>query len=222
VSSQLTERGTRTPLNEDILADYPLLIESREYGAEEAIDWLGSEYGIPEGGIAEFGVRIQTSSTMGLVNLAFPLMNHSGAVVDLFLMLVGCPDRLKRLANGPLANRGIPAYWFGQHLSGCERAVVLVSNPLDALKLTSLGVKNVLASCCSPTKPQFISIHPEVVYFAFESSEAGKTAFRGGLNAIQRARRYVLLWSDVGVERAREIGKLSQFKSVFQLRHKMV
>jgi len=215
VTTPLIRQTSRIPLSQEFLGGYPLLTKSTSAGADEAKDWLRSSYDLPLEILDEFGVRYQSTCGQGSMNLGFPLTNRNGAIVDMYIMPVGGPDRLRRVSHEDSGYDLVPALWFGQYLLLNERSVILVRNLLDALNLARFGVKGVLASCCWPTKVQFMSIKPEFSYFAFDRTEDGKQAIRDGMKHMQTGHRHIFLWSEIGVHSARKIESLAQFKVVY-------
>lgn len=222
VASSHQTNVSRTPMTDEELAEFPLLASTDLGAAEEVYGWLEVEYGLQPYILHRFSVRLHVDSGSGLVSVAFPLTNPSGKVVDLCLMPLGSAERIRRYL--PASGKGAEPkvfYWFGQHLYSRERPVVLFANPLDALKLASLGVSNVLASCLPPTDVQFSSVGSKTALLAFEENEVGKQAFKDGLRLINCRIRYVMLWADAGLKSARELDSLSRFKSVFHAKRRI-
>ena len=93
-------------------------------------------------------------------------------------------------------------FGFGQHLYVTDQPLVLVEGPIDMMRLFTLGIKNVVASCGEPSREQLASVHAPSIYVGYDADTAGRRFARKALQHIDATRRFLLDWEVAGIKDA--------------------
>ena len=87
--------------------------------------------------------------------------------------------------------------WFGYNLIDWTKPVVLVEGEIDAMRMKTLGVRNVMASTTSSvTDAQIDSIHASLIYLGYDADKAGLFAHKRIIDRLAGVTPYkVLDWA---------------------------
>jgi len=108
--------------------------------------------------------------------------------------------------------------WFGYDLIDWTKPVVLVEGEIDAMRLKTLGIQNVLASTTSSvTDAQIDALHAPLVYCGYDADKAGKFAHKRIIERLNGVTSHKILdWSLVpsikGGGQAKDAGDLVSAK----------
>jgi hypothetical protein len=150
------------PVPPSVLEQYPLLTSDCDY-CGYGLRWLTRDCRVSMQAVIDFKLRSYVEATTEKVGVVFPILAADGeTVMDMWVKLVD-EDAFFRLTPSHAesnAKWSAPHLWFGNHLVRAGRPVVLTEGPLDALRLYTLGPKNVLASFGEPTPLQIENLSP--------------------------------------------------------------
>lgn len=212
----------------DVLDRFPLLADESCPDSRQAVVWLHDHCRISLKAMRRFQLRLYTDAYMGHAGILFPLLTPvEGAgppqARDMWVRLLH-EDAFFRLTPklaGSDRDYGGEA-WFGRHLHEPGQPVVLVDGPLDALRLSSLGVKNVFAAMGSPGPEDMARIQARVVYLAFGRSARGRALTLAASRGVRARTLHLLDWSVVGLCSAQQVPDQGQFRRVFEARRSFV
>jgi hypothetical protein len=216
----------RNPIVPDsVLQQYPLLSEKSALNAHYyVLFWLTHDRRISLPAITKFQLRLYEDTLLDRYGVIFPVLSRDGKFVyDLWVRLID-EKRFFRLtadmARCPVDYRA-PNLWFGNHVYTTERPLVLVEGALDALRLYSLGVENVMASMGMPSREQISSVYAPIIYLGYDNDGEGGA----GANMTKKLVRElpvpaisVLDWSTIGLKDAGELTSEAQLRMVFDSR----
>lgn len=213
------EFRTYRPVPDSVLEMFPLLGSGTGGDAErKAAAWLVRQRGISEEVIRQFGLRLyHLGDRIGVI---FPIITPSGDVVDLRVRYVGTKKmhRLSPELTGSKVNYQASELWFGYQFLTQDLPLILVEGELDALRLVSLGTKNVLAACGEPSIMQCHSLYHHRIWLGFDADEAG-------LRYAVKVRKWLahkveaqLDWSVVGAKDAGDLTGKAQLVKVISKR----
>jgi len=189
------------PLPDFVLARYPHLAGSRTDAAYEVIRYLVGR-GVKLDTIRRYGVLYDPES----VGIVFPYTNPMGDIFGLTVRLVAEKRHFyvtPELAGHPdieFPSVKDSGAWFGLNLLDQTRPIFLVEGEIDAMRMSSLGIRNTVASGgTSITAEQVSEIRGLVVYLGFDTDEGGDRAVRKvGRMLRDHCELYVLDWSRHG------------------------
>ncbi len=203
---------TNRPVPEEVLKDYPLLAEDCDLNAHtDALQWLKTDRNITDEAIAAFKLRLYVNP-LDDVGVLFPILDKDGeTVLDLWARLISEKNffRVTQSLTGSAVEYKAPNLLFGNHLFNPEKPVLLVEGAIDALRLYSLGFKNVLAAFGSLSNEQIESLYAPVVYLGFDNDAAGHEFTKKAVAKLRVPSISILDWGVVGIKDAGEHLKLS-------------
>lgn len=144
--------------------------------------------------------------------IIFPLTNHKGDIKvlrarrwrdkKLFTISPGLFG-MEGVEFPSLAKDGV---WFGLHRAKIREPVVLVESEIDALRLSTLGYTNSIASCSSNvTAKQLSNIQNKVIILGYDSDLAGEKATKHICNFYNDKIIYKINWDLVGRKDAGDV-----------------
>jgi hypothetical protein len=210
---------------DDVLAKYPLLVDSDLEESNTVMRWLTQVRKLSVQSIADAQLRLYMDSFIGYLGVLFPVIGRDGAVRDLWVRMIHDKSffRLtKKLSDSPV-DYSAPNLWFGGERMNADKPVIFVEGQIDALRLETLGIKNVVA--CGPGGPsyaQMASIHVSVAYFGFDADKGGRGFAKRAYENMSALTMFFLDWSVVGKKDPGELDNLSQFKRVFEKRRRLL
>jgi 5S rRNA maturation endonuclease (ribonuclease M5) len=212
------------PVPHETLEQYPLLSESNSYKAHaDVLRWLVDVRKISLAAIRDFQLRLYIEPVLEEAGVIFPIISRLGPdVLDLWVRMIPQKRffRLTRDFTGSRVDYRAPNLWFGNHLYTEGAPILLVEGALDALRLYSLGVKNVLASFGEPSTEQIASVYAPVVHLGYDSDESGRRFTKNLKKKLDAPSIHILDWSVVGLKDAGELEDVSQLRVVFDSRVK--
>lgn len=200
IHAQLFIGRKKVKVPDEILEQYPLLEDSPYEGSKNEIETYFMQRGILPQMLWEYQVRHDADKHL----IIFPMIDTDGECYRLHVKLVlektfwyitpevlGCADEYE--------NWGRKDYWFGiQHLDP-GLPVVLVESETDLLRLRSLGVDNVIASCGALNKWKIARIPNYTILLGFDADQAGSQFSMKAIKLFQNRRLYKLDWSLVDI-----------------------
>jgi hypothetical protein len=230
-SPLLTDREVKQnkAVPEECLLKYPLLAEKSDLNAHaDALRWLAHTRGISLQSIAKFQLRLYVEPVLEEIGVIFPILSRDGEqVLDLWVRLISQKKffRLTKDYTGSAVDYHAPNLWFGNHLYETSKPLVLVEGAIDALRLHTLGIKNVLASFGGPSREQVESLYAPAVYLGYDNdgeNGAGAKYTKRLVDMLQVPAISVLPWEVVGIKDAGELKNEAQFIAVFNARTKIL
>lgn len=213
------------PVPQSILDNYPLLSEQSEFTAHaEALKWLAFDRKINLQSIAKFRLRLFTND-IDDVGVIFPIIDIDGVtVLDMWARLIDRKNffRVTSAVSHSNVDYKAPNLLFGNHIFDPQKPVILVEGAIDALRLHSLGIPNVLASMGGLSNDQIDGLYAPVVYLGFDNDDAGRGFSKKAIEKLQVPSISVLDWGVVGIKDAGELESLAQFRQVFDQRTKIL
>jgi hypothetical protein len=210
---------------DSVLEHYPLLSEKSRLNAHyEVLSWLTVERRITLQAITKFQLRLYVDDLLDRQGVIFPILSKDGKFVyDLWVRLIDEKRFFRLTANmtNSLVDYRAPNLWFGNHVYTTERPLVLVEGAIDALRLYSLGVENVIASFGAPSREQIASIYAPIIYLGYDNDGdggAGANMTKKLLRELQVPAMSVLDWGTVGLKDAGELTSEAQLRLVFDAR----
>lgn len=213
------------PVPPEVLAQYPLLAEKSDLNAHaDALRWLAYDRHITLPSIAEFKLRLYVNP-LDETGVIFPILDKDGeTVLDLWARLIGEKQffRVTQSLSGSSVEYKAPNLLFGNHLFNPQKPVIIVEGAIDALRLRSLGFKNVLASFGALSNEQIESFYAPVVYLAFDNDAAGREFTKKAVAKLNSPSISILDWGIIGIKDAGELENMEQFRKVFDARTKIL
>jgi hypothetical protein len=207
-----------------ILAGLPLLAEKCDLTAHsDALLWLVRNRNLILPAIADFKLRLYVDS-LADVGIVFPIISRDGsAVLDMHVRMTDRKRffRLSRELTGSSVDYKAPNLWFGNHLYSEGRPLMLVEGPIDALRLYSLGISNVLASFGEPSDEQIASVYAPVIHLAYDADVGGRRMMRKLISKIDAPNIHIIDWEVCGAKDAGDLISEGQFRLAFDARHKI-
>ena len=165
---------------DDVLENFPVVSEDDNYINYKVKKYLVGR-GIPFSTQLYFGVRYCEERK----SMLFPYTLADGKVyslqqrqVDVKMIYFTTPKMVQRtdLIFSTIKESGA---WFGLDKADVKKPVTIVEGAIDAMRLYSLGVKNVIASCnANVTKKQFTMLTFPKIYLGYDMDKAGMKARR--------------------------------------------
>ena len=213
------------PVPASVLEQYPLLAEKNEYTAHaEALRWICRERKISLATVEKYKLRLFTNS-LDDVGVIFPILDKDGeTVLDMWARLIHEKSffRVTNSMSGTSVDYKAPNLLFGNHAFDPKKPGVLVEGAIDALRLHSLGVKNVLASFGSLSNEQIESLYAPVMYVGFDNDDAGRDFTKKAVKKLDVPSICILDWEVANVKDAGELETIEQFKKDFDARKKIL
>lgn len=187
----------KKPVPLAVLEQFPLL-EYTEYEVEQIqIENYFINRGIRPDVLHEYDVRMQPVSSY----IIFPIIDTDREVYRLHVKVLHSkgffyvtPD----LAGFPkMKPWGRKDYWFGMQFYDPTEPVILVESETDLLRLRSLGVSNILASCGPLNKFKADRIANKTIYLGFDADEAGSKFTMKAIQFFKGRELYKLPWEVV-------------------------
>lgn len=186
---------------DEILDSYPLLQYSDYEGSKNEIESYFLNRGILPQALWEYQVRHDPDKHL----IIFPMIDTDGEAYRLHVKLVlektfwyltpellGCADKYEAW--------GRRDYWFGVQYLDPALPVVLVESETDLLRLRSLGVENVIASCGALNKFKVSRIPNYTILLGFDADGPGSKFTMKAIKLFDNRRKlYKLDWSIVDV-----------------------
>lgn len=185
-----------------ILDSYPLLQYSDHEGSKDEIEsyFLGHRGILPQV-LWEHEIRHDPDKHL----IIFPMIDSDGEAYRLHVKLVfektfwyltpevlGVADKYEAW--------GRKDYWFGYQFLDPALPLTIVESETDLLRLKSLGVSNVIASCGALNKFKISRIPNYTIYLGFDSDTAGDKFTMKAIKLFDNRRKlYKLDWSLVNV-----------------------
>jgi hypothetical protein len=211
---------------EAVLNQWPIVSETNSKGAD-TIKKLLRRFKISMQLIAQYKLRVYVDLDLGKAGVVFPAYSKEGdKMLDMFVQMIGDDHRLlswNRKLQKPCVEPKREYPWFGRQFFKEKRPVILVSHPLDVLRLRSLGVENVWAYLGShATRAEFSAVDARVVYLGFENNYSGRKFTKRALAILRASSVFLLRWDMAGIRAARYLENQNQFRKVFDKRIKIV
>ena len=152
-------------------------------------------------------------------DLIFPIRD-----VDFKTYLLHARSRLDKLfyyitpaiAGRPELKWGRKDYWFGIEFVDFQKPMLLVESETDLLRLQTLGIPNVLASCGPIGKKKLTRIKSEEIWLGFDSDLQGaEYCYKAVKELHSSARLLRLSWASVGLKDAAQLRTVDQFREVW-------
>ena len=199
VRNLLPSRKVKVP--DEILDSYPLLQYSDHAESKEEIEEYFLNRGILPHVLWEYGVRHDPGQRF----IIFPMIDTDGEAYRLHVKLVHektflylTPEVLK--CSDRYEPWGRKDYWFGIQFLDPLLPVVLVESETDLLRLRSLGVDNVIASCGAVNKWKADRVPNNTIYLGFDSDPAGDKFAAKARDLFKGRRLFRLRWNMVDVK----------------------
>jgi hypothetical protein len=227
-SSRFLERGVKKniPVPSEVLARYPLLAEQCSLTAHaEALTWLFRDRKISLRAIEQYKLRLYVDPIIDGAGVIFPILSRDGSqVLDLWVRLIGRKKffRLTREYTGCSVDYKAPNLWFGNHLYRTGDPVALVEGALDALRLYSLGIENVLASFGEPSREQIESLYVPAAVLGYDNDSAGAAFTKKLVLTLQAPSISILDWGVAGRKDAGDLESEAEFRAVYDARRKIL
>jgi 5S rRNA maturation endonuclease (ribonuclease M5) len=205
----LGRKKIRVP--DEILSEYPLLEDSPFEDSKEEIESYFMSRGIRPDILWEYEIRHDPSRHL----IIFPMIDTDGEAYRLHVKLVlektfwyltpellGCADLYEPW--------GRKDYWFGIQFLDPALPVILVESETDLLRLRSLGVDNVLATCGAINKWKVARIPNHTIYLGFDSDNAGGKFTMKAIELLKGRRLFRLNWNIVDITRYTKVKRLER------------
>jgi|GEM_PF-3407739 hypothetical protein len=214
------------PIDMEALDQFPLLIRLDQRDSELVIKWLRTHWRITPGVIRRAQLRLYYDQITKEPGVAIPVFTPGG-------------NRPTELWGWPMdSNSGrqvFPSSYGSQPsnqphpLFGLERlepdaSVILVQHPLAALRLETLGFKNVVGTTTSGNLELAVLEAFPCVYLAFDDSEQGSALTRRAFRLLKRPQIILLRWyvarNSAGqhLHGPLDLENLAQFRLIFDER----
>lgn len=217
----------RRTLSYSELEAFPLLEGSELTDVQTVIDWLHHDRGIKPKVIFRHKLRLYVDPLIGDLGVALPVTNSDdGGICELWAWVIGSekPHRILIQKTDTIANRRTSAALFGIEYVTKGEPVLMVQNPLGAMKLESLGVAKAVAVLGHLTPENMNFGHVPNLYLALDDTQTGRDMVRVAHKYVNSGRTYFLRWSNVRNSRGKylfsvdDLECLAQFKEMFGTR----
>jgi hypothetical protein len=171
--------------------------------------------------IQKYQLRSYRNSAIGRLGVVFPIITKAGTVVDLYVRSISSKIffRLNAELTGSGVNYHAPHLVFGCQYIARNKPLWIVEGPIDALRLATLGVSNVVAVCGGPKKAQIANIYaPRGIVVAFDDDEAGSVFAQQLIKRSSAKTFYVVKWGLVGCKDAGDLESREQLEEVVRQR----
>ena len=190
-----------------VLNRYPLLAEASGYEAKRCIEYLGSR-GISLETVQKFRIRYGKDQQV----IVFPRIDKQDRVWSMRARNRKTKDFFSISPKYMLSDKqwGDTSRWFGEQFL-TDSPVILVESETDVLRLSELGISNVLASCGQVQRAQLKRLYHVVVILGFDADRAGQQmAYRAAFHLKDMAVLYLLDWS---IGNCKDAGNLSSYEN---------
>jgi 5S rRNA maturation endonuclease (ribonuclease M5) len=190
----------KTPVPKEVLEQYPLL-ENTEHEVEQIqIENYFMDRGIRPDVCYDYGVRMQPISSY----ILFPIFDTDGEAYQLHIKVLHHKQFFyvtPELAGYPeMKQWGRKDYWFGIQFYDPIKPVVLVESETDVLRLRSMDIDNVIATCGPLNKAKADRITNSTIYLGFDSDQAGSKFTMKAIQFFKGRELYKLDWSLVNIK----------------------
>lgn len=223
----LARPAPRRTVSDDELDSFPLLEGSELTDAQAVIGWLHYDRGIKPKVIFGHKLRLYVDPLIGDLGVALPIINSDdGSICELWAWVIGSekPHRILPKKTDTLATRGTASALFGIEYITKTDPLLVVQNPLGAMKLESLGVAKVVAVMGQLTPENLKFGYVRNLYLAFDDTQTGLDMVRIAHKYVNSGRTYFLRWSNVRNSKGKHLSTpdglecLAQFKEMFGTR----
>ena len=190
-----------------VLNRYPILANAVGFEARRCIEYLG-ERGISLETIQKFRIRYGKDQQV----IVFPRIDKDNRVWALRARSRKTKDFFSISPKYMLSDTqwGDTSRWFGEQFL-TDDPVILVESETDVLRLSELGVSNILASCGQVQKAQLKRLYHLVTILGFDADRAGQQmAYRAAYHLKDTTVLYLLDWS---VRNCKDAGNLSSYEN---------
>ena len=196
-----------------VLNRYPLLANASGFEARRCREYLG-ERGISLETIHKFRLRYGKDQQV----IVFPRIDKENRVWALRARSRKTKDFFSISPKYMLSDTqwGDTSRWFGEQFL-TDKPVELVESETDVLRLSELGVSNILASCGPVQRAQLKRLYHLVVILGFDADRPGQQmAYRAAYHLKDTAVLYLLNWSLVGCNDAGNLKDYREYEHVFR------
>lgn len=218
--SQEFDKPVPIPVPPEVLADYPRLSKDSaegKYERDRVVEWLegrGIDYDIA----LDYQVRISPQDRA----VIFPIVDNDGLTY-----LLHARSRINKAfyylnpSNTGHLDKvwGRKDFWFGIQHANMSEPLILVESETDLLRLRSLGVTNVIASCGPVGDYKLDRISAPKIYLGFDSDLGGAKYCARTIHYLHSSSAlYRLSWSVVGAKDAGDLKSREEFDKVWDAR----
>ena len=201
------------PVPDMVLEEYPLLREASGYECNRVKEWLdgrGIDYDIA----CDYQIRISPDERA----IIFPVVDTDGLTY-----LLHARSRVdKKFYYLNPSNTGFPTeiwgrkdFWFGINKVDFKKPLLLVESETDLLRLRTLGIPNVLASCGPVGDYKLGRIDSTKTYLGFDSDLGGaQYTMRTAAYLSSSSSLFRLHWNLVGHKDAGDLVSRNEFEKV--------
>ena len=197
----------------EVLNRYPILANATGFEAKRCIEYLG-ERGISLETIHKFRIRYGKDQQV----IVFPRIDKENRVWALRARSRKTKYFFSISSKYLGANKqwGDTSRWFGEQFL-TDKPVILVESETDVLRLSELGISNVLASCGQVQKAQLKRLYHLVVILGFDADRPGQQmAYRAAFHLKDMTVLYLLNWNSVGCKDAGNLKFYADYEHVFK------
>ncbi len=187
---------TPVPVPKEILDFYPLLTKDDK----DILKFLREDRGIDLHAVARFRLRsFRQGKDVGVI---FPILAKDGkTVLDMYVRLIDRKQffRLSLIVAkkyhpelGMLDTEYKATHLcFGNHLMSPDKPLMIVEGPLDALRLNSIKVNNVVATFGGMNKQQALHLYARCVYLGYDADDPGRRMNKEAFNMLKEKVRTI-------------------------------
>lgn len=218
--SQEFDKPTPISVPSDVLAEYPRLSNTTgegKYEISRVKDWL-EDRGISYDLAVDYQIRVSPQDRA----IVFPIVDTDGLTY-----LLHARSRVNKIfyylnpSNTGHLDKvwGRKDFWFGIQHADMTKPLILVESETDLLRLRSLGVENVIASCGPVGDYKLERISSPKVYLGFDSDLGGAQYCARTINYLHSSSSlYRLSWTAVGAKDAGDLKSREEFDAVWDAR----
>lgn len=206
------------PVPDYVLHRFPLMEEAKSKEAEFARKWI-ERRGISLEVAYEYNLRLNEEQN----SILFPITDFSHKGEEVYLLhnrprlskafWYLTPNNL-RLGKG--INWGRRDSWFGLTKVDFKKPVILVESETDVMRLRTLGIKNVMASCGGVGGPKLNRVESDLTYLGYDSDAQGaRYCLKSIRHLHDRSALVRLSWNAAGIGDAGELPDMDAFEKVF-------
>lgn len=223
----LAMHAPRRTVSDDELDSFQLLEGSELTDAQAVINWLHHDCGIKPKVVFRHKLRLYVDPLIGDLGVVLPVINSDdGRICELWAWMIGSekPHRILSQKTDTLATRRTASALFGIEYITKADPLLVVQNPLGAMKLESLGVAKVVAVMGQLTPENLNFGYVRNLYLAFDDTQTGLDMVRIAHKYVNSGRTYFLRWSNVRNSKGKHLSTpeglecLAQFKEMFGTR----
>lgn len=199
----------------EILDDLPLTSEE-----SEIYEYLTDKRRISKETLDAFMVRERIDND-GESWVVFPIISRRGEVLDMYVRSVKGKRffRLNAEMTGSRVEYRCNHLLFGNHLIDRDKPIWITEAPLDAMRLHTLGVRNVGATCGPAKQEIFKNLYaPRGLVLAFDSDDSGRRFAKRVRALVTNTIIHQLNWALVGKKDANELDNVAEIRKVLEKR----